>query len=78
MKARNRSSFDQIVRAGSLPPRTQLRELLPHPPLLRPIRNRRNRPQILLGDYVPASNCRRQKQDLLLDIRRKAKRVYDL
>ena len=52
--------------------------MLPHPPLLPPARRGRNRPKLLLRNGVAAPLRRRQKQNLLLQIRRKAKQAHYL
>ena len=49
----------------------------PHPPLLSPIRNGDNMPQLLLRKRTPSSFCPRREQNLLLNIRGQVQQVHD-
>jgi hypothetical protein len=54
------------------------RKSFPHLPLLAPARCSGDQPEVLFCDSILSPFCRRQEQDLLLQVGRKVKQVHDL
>ncbi len=74
-----RSNFISFAKFLSIPHQAgSFHQAAPHPPLLFPIRNSHNRPQIPFGNRIFSLFHRLQKQNRLLDVRSQIQKITDL